>query len=71
MEPTDRKLLDPVRACPELAEGTPSASRAVAGYGKYYFIRTKRLRFARLPPRVMRCPSGDSSIGTREAAAKQ
>jgi hypothetical protein len=40
MEPTEKKPLDQVRACPELAEGTPSASRAVAGQCKHYSIRT-------------------------------
>ena len=41
MEPTDNKLLDQVRACRELVEGTPSASRAFAGQCKHYSIRTE------------------------------
>jgi hypothetical protein len=33
--------LDQVRACRELVEGTPSASRAFAGQCKHYSIRTE------------------------------
>jgi hypothetical protein len=49
METVPKKLLDlactelveRVRTCPKPAEGTPSASRAVAGQCEHYSIRTE------------------------------
>jgi hypothetical protein len=41
-EPRPKKLLDQVRACPELAEGMPFASRGVAGQCKHYSNRTEQ-----------------------------
>ena len=37
-----KKFLDQVRACPELGEGMPSASRAVAGQCKHDSYHTEQ-----------------------------